>query len=181
MAPGRRILLGIGGSIAAVKSPELVRILADKGFDVTCVLTSGGAQFASSLALATFSGKPVLTQMFDNDSYRLPHLRLAEESELMLIAPASATLMSHCANGNAEDMVSLIYLATRAPVVMAPAMHPTMWEHPATQHNVKLLRERGVIFSGPYIGPLADKTRGEGRMSEPEEILQTVENVFKKK
>ena len=98
----------------------------------------------------------------------MPHLR-AENPDVFLVAPATATTIGRCANGLAEDVVSLGYLTTTAPVIMAPAMHPTMWEHPATQANIKILRDRGVQFVGPYIGPLADKTHGEGRMTEPGE------------
>lgn len=148
---------------------------------MSCVMSEGAEHFVSPLVLATFSGKPALKNMFDEHAYQMPHLRLAEESEVVLIAPASATMLARCANGLADDMVSLVYLSTMAPVVMAPAMHPTMWEHPATQANVKILRERGVIFSGPYNGPLADKSHGEGRMSEPAEIVAAVEQTLKKK
>jgi phosphopantothenoylcysteine decarboxylase/phosphopantothenate--cysteine ligase len=174
----RRILLGISGSIAAVKSPELVRLLVDRGFDVDCVMTKGATQFVAPLALATFSGRPVVEEMFGEEAWRMPHLRLAETADLMVIAPATALILGRCAQGLSEDMVSLSYITTTAPVLFAPAMHPTMWEHPATQSNVKLLRERGAHFVGPYIGPLADKTRGEGRMSEPAEILQEIEKVL---
>lgn len=177
---GSRVLLGVSGSIAAVKSPEIVRLLIDKSYDVSCVMTRGASNFVAPLALATFSGKPVHYELFDAESYRMPHLKLAEEADLMLIAPASATILARCAQGLAEDMVSLTYLTTTAPVLMAPAMHPTMWEHPATQANVKILRDRGVVFVGPFVGPLADKTRGEGRMSEPDEIVAAVEKKLNK-
>lgn len=175
-----KILLGISGSIAAVKTPELVRLLVDKEFDVTCLLTKGAEEFVSPLSLATFSGNPVLRDIFGPDAYKLPHIQLAEQAQLMLIAPASASVLSRCAMGLADDMVSLTYITTNAPVLVAPAMHPTMWEHSATQSNVKILQGRGVQFTGPYIGPLADKTRGEGRMTEPEEIVKAVEKILKK-
>jgi phosphopantothenoylcysteine synthetase/decarboxylase len=179
-----RILLGISGSIAAVKTPELVRLMVDKGWDVSCVLTTSAEQFVAPLALATFSGKPVVQGMFDAEAFRMPHLRLAEEADLMLIAPATALLLGRMAHGLTDDMVSLCYLTTTAPVVVAPAMHPTMWEHAATQQNVKLLRERGVTVVGPYAvgpyaGPLADKSHGEGRMTEPAEIVKAVEKLLK--
>ncbi len=177
---GKRILLGVTGSIAAVKTPELVRLLVDKGFDVQCVLTKEAKEFVAPLALATFSGKPAVWEMFGPDAYKMPHISFAEKADLMLIAPASTTTLARCAHGTAEDMVSLCYVTTDAPVVVAPAMHPTMWEHAATQTNVKTLRDRGVKFVGPYVGPLADKTRGEGRMSEPEEIVQVVAKILKK-
>jgi phosphopantothenoylcysteine decarboxylase/phosphopantothenate--cysteine ligase len=174
----RRVLLGVSGSIAAVKSPELVRLLVDKGFDVDCVLTQGATHFVTPLALGTFSGHPVVDEMFGHEAWRIPHLKLAEQADVMVIAPATALILARCAAGLSQDMVTLSYLTTTAPVLIAPAMHPTMWEHPATQANVKILRERGVTFVGPYIGPLADKTHGEGRMSEPSEILQAVEKAL---
>jgi phosphopantothenoylcysteine decarboxylase/phosphopantothenate--cysteine ligase len=176
----KKVLLGVSGSIAAVKAPELVRLLVDKDFDVSCVLTRGAQEFVSGLALATFCGKPVIADMFGADAYKMPHIELAEKADLMIIAPASATIIARCANGLAEEMVSLAFLTTTAPVLIAPAMHPTMWENPATQANVKALRGRKVKFVGPYIGPLADKTRGEGRMSEPAEIVKAAEKLLKK-
>ena len=180
MALNPTITLGVTGSIAAVKAPELVRLLVDKGFEVKCALSEGAEHFVSPLVLATFSRNPVAKAIFDSESYRMPHLKLAEESSVLLIAPTSATVLARCARGLAEDMVSLIYISTTAPVIMAPAMHPTMWEHPATQENVKILRDRGVIFTGPYNGPLADKSHGEGRMSEPMDIVATVEKTLKR-
>lgn len=180
MASNRRIALGVTGSIAAVKTPALVRLLVDKNYDVSCVMSEGAEQFVTPLSLSTFSGKAVVRQMFDGESHKMPHLRLAEDSDLLVIAPASATVLARCAHGLTEDMVSLVYISTTRPVIMAPAMHPTMWEHPATQENVKILKNRGVVFTGPYIGPLADKTRGEGRMSEPEQILTLIEKTLKK-
>ena len=177
---GKRVLLGVSGSIAAVKAPEIVRLLADRGFDVSCVMTKSAEEFVTPLSLATFSGKPVLSSVFGPESYQMPHLTLADEADLFIIAPASATLLGRCANGLAEDMVSLIHITTKAPVLMAPAMHPTMWEHPATQQNVRILRERGVTFVGPFNGPLADNTKGAGRMSEPEAIVAAAEKILKK-
>lgn len=179
-ASGRRVLFGVSGSIAAVKATEIVRQLVDKGFNVQCVLTPGAAEFVSPLALATFSGKPALHEMFAPDAFKLPHITFSEQADVLLIAPATASIIARCAAGLCDDMVSLSYIATKAPVLMAPAMHPSMWEHDATQANVKTLRARGVQFIGPYAGPLADKTRGEGRMSEPEEIVKAVEKILKK-
>lgn len=181
MGQGRGIVVGVSGSIAAVKSPELIRLLVDKNYDVTCVLTPSAEKFVAPLSLSAFSGKPAISSLFGEESYQMPHLKLAGEADLLVVAPASATVLARCARGLAEDMISLLYITTTAPVVFAPAMHPTMWEHPATQENVKILRERGAIFTGPFIGPLADKTRGEGRMSEPADIVQIVEQVLKRK
>lgn len=170
----RRVVLGVTGSIAAVKAPELVRLLLDRDYEVDCFMTEGGKQFAAPLALATFTNRPVVDQMFGDEAWKMPHLR-AENPDVFLIAPATAAAIARCATGIADDIVSLGYLTTTAPVIIAPAMHPSMWEHPATQANVKTLRDRGAIFVGPYVGPLADKSHGEGRMSEPAEIVAAVE------
>jgi|ERR1044071_2970432 phosphopantothenoylcysteine decarboxylase/phosphopantothenate--cysteine ligase len=178
---GKNILLGISGSIAAVKAPELVRLLLDKNYKVRCLLTSGATQFVSPLALSTFTGEKAVSELFGEEAYQLPHLKWASEADIFVVAPASATVLARCAFGLAEDMVSLSYLNVASPVLMAPAMHNTMWEHPATQASVKILKERGVSFVGPYQGPLADQTRGEGRMEEPHEIVKAVETLLKKR
>ncbi len=175
------VILGVTGSIAAIKAPKLVRLLMEKGVDVHCVMTPNAAHFVTPFVLSTLSGAPVITDMFDSTAAHLPHLKVAEEADVFLIAPASAATIARCARGVAEDMVSLTYLATKAPVLMAPAMHDTMWDHPATQENVKILKSRGVQFVGPGIGPLADNTQGEGRFSEPEEIVSAVEKILSKK
>lgn len=180
-SPRPRILLGVTGSIAAVKAPELVRLLSDKGWDIQCVLTKEAEKFVSALALSTFSGKPALVDMIGPDAFKLPHITFSEQADLMLIAPASATMIARCAHGLAEDLVSLCYITVETPVLMAPAMHPSMWEHPATHDNVKVLKSRGVHFVGPYVGLLADKTRGDGRMSEPVEIVKAVEKILSSK
>lgn len=177
-ASGRRILVGVSGSIAAVKTPELVRLLVDKQFDVQCVLTKSANQFVSSLALATFTRHAVVDDVFGPDAYQLPHIVHAEHADLFVVAPATVTVLGKFAAGLADDMVSLCYITTKAPVLVAPAMHPSMWEHAATQANVETLRKRGVQFTGPTMGPLADKTRGDGRMSEPSEIVAAIEKIL---
>ena len=180
-APRRHVVLGVTGSIAAVKAPEIVRLLVDKDVDVSCVMTRGAEQFVSALALATFSGRPVVQDVFGPEAYQLPYLRLADEADLLLIAPLSTTALARMAMGLSQDMVTLTYLATKAPTLVAPAMHPPMWEHPATQDNVALLKKRGVIFEGPFVGPLADRTHGEGRMAEPEKVVAAVEKLLSKR
>jgi phosphopantothenoylcysteine decarboxylase/phosphopantothenate--cysteine ligase len=175
---GRRVLLGITGSIAAVKTPELVRQLRDRSFQVSVVMTKSAEQFVSTLALSTFCGEKTISDMFDFEFHRMPHLQLSAEADVMVIAPITATILARCVYGLAEDMVTLSFMNTTAPVLMAPAMHTTMWEHPATQLNVKTLKERGVLFVGPYQGPLADYSRGEGRMAEVEEIINSIERLL---
>lgn len=176
----RKILLGISGSIAAVKAPQIVRLFIDRGFDVQCLLTRGADKFVAPLPLATFSGHPVYSDVFGDDAYQIPYLRFADEAAALVIAPASTNMIARMAHGLTEDVVSLVYAATKAPVFVAPAMHPPMWENAATQDNVKILKARKVTFLGPNIGPLADKSHGEGRMFEPEQIVDAVEKSLKK-
>jgi phosphopantothenoylcysteine decarboxylase/phosphopantothenate--cysteine ligase len=167
----KRVVLGVSGSIAAVKAPELVRSLKESGFDVRCVLTHDASKFVATTPLAVFSGHPVHQDMFGPDVHEMPHLRLAAEADLFLVAPATAGLLAKFAHGLTDDFVSLTYLPTAAPVLVAPAMHPTMWTHAATQANVALLKQRGVGFVGPRIGLLADNTIGDGRLAEPADIV----------
>lgn len=174
------VLLGVSGSIAAVKAPALVRLLVDHDFHVRCVLTNSAEKFVSPLVLSTFSGEPVISDIFNVEAHKMYHLKWAEEAKVMLLAPTSAATLARCAQGLSEDMVTLMYLTTTAPVIVAPAMHNTMWEHPATQNNTRILKERGATFVGPYQGPLADNSYGEGRMADPEEIVKAVEALVQK-
>ena len=173
----KKIVLGITGSIAAFKTPEIVRILKKKGFDVACVLTPAASQFVTPFVLSALSGEKAVSDMFDPDAAHISHLKMAEEADLFLIAPASAATLARCAQGIAEDMVSVVYLATKAPVLKAPAMHDTMWNHPATQKNVEILKERGAKFVGPIEGDLADGSSGPGRMSDVNEIVRMAERI----
>ena len=174
----KNILVGVTGSIAAVKSTEIVRLLKDRGFHVRCVMTRSAEQFITPVSLGCLSSAPVVTNMFGEDAWSIPHIRLPEESDLMVIAPVTATVLARCAMGIADEIVTLSYMNMKGPVLMAPAMHTTMWEHPGVQANVRILKERGVHFIGPYQGPLADQSRGEGRMAEPGEIITTIENIL---
>lgn len=181
MGNGKTIALGITGSIAAVKAPELVRLFRDKGFTVHCVLTSSAKEFVSPMALAALSAEPVYSDLFGAESYKMPHLSVAAAADLFVVAPLTATVLSRMAYGLAEDLVTLTYITTTAPTLIAPAMHNTMWEHPATQTSTKILRDRGVNIIGPYQGPLADQTRGDGRMADPAEIVQVAETLLAQK
>lgn len=176
-----RILLGVSGSIAAVKATEVVRLLREAGHEVHCVLTESAAQFVSPLSLATFSGNPVHHQMFGPEAYQMPHLTLSANADVMLVVAASASTLARCATGEAEDLVGLCYITTTAPVLFAPAMHDTMWAHPAVQQNVKTLQSRGATFIGPVKGNLADQTSAVGRMSEPKDIVAAVEKALEGK
>jgi len=169
----RRILLAISGGIAAYKTPELVRLLRRAGHEVRCVLTPEAARFVSPLALQAVSNLSVRQDLFDpGEEGEIDHIGLADWADLVLIAPCTANLMAKMAHGLADDLVSTVLLATRAPVLVAPAMNVNMWSHPATQANLAILRERGLAFVGPEAGELACGWEGLGRMSEPTTIAE---------
>ena len=175
----RRILLIISGGIAAYKSLDLIRRLRERGASVRCILTSGAQQFITPLAAASLSGNPVHTDLFSlTQESEMGHLRLAQESDLVLVAPATADLLAKMAGGIADDLAATALLATDKPVLVAPAMNWRMWQHAATQANVALLRERGVRQIGPDAGALAEGETGLGRMAEPLEIVAAVEALF---
>jgi phosphopantothenoylcysteine decarboxylase/phosphopantothenate--cysteine ligase len=173
------VLLAVGGGIAAVKAPELVRILCKAGHAVRCATTRNAAQFVTPLALQVLSGESVRTDLFDPEQEgRIDHIALADWADAVVVAPATADLLAKMAHGLADDLVSTLLLATRAPVLVAPSMNVNMWRHAATQSNVAVLRERGVRFVGPDSGWLACGWEGEGRMAEPAEIADEVERAL---
>lgn len=174
---GKKILLGVTGSIAAYKSLQIVRGLRAAGAQIDVVMTSTARDFASALTLQVFSGRPVLTDLFD-PHHALAHLTLAEEADLVLIAPATANFIAKMSCGLADDLLSTLLLATRAPVFIAPAMDIGMWEHPAVLLNRVRLCERGVRFIGPENGPLASGKVGMGRMTDETEIIDTITSFF---
>lgn len=164
----RRILLAITGGIAAYKTPELLRALRKAGHEVRCALTSEAERFVSPLVLQSLSGRSVRADLFDaGEEGEIDHIGLADWAELVLVAPATANSMAKMAHGLADDLVSTVLLATRAPVLLAPAMNVNMWSHPATQTNLAVLRSRGIDFVGPEAGELACGWEGLGRMSDP--------------
>jgi phosphopantothenoylcysteine decarboxylase/phosphopantothenate--cysteine ligase len=167
----RRILIAVTGGIAAYKVPELVRTLRRAGHSVRCVLTSAAAHFVSPLVLQSLTGHPARADLFDpSEEGEIDHIALADWAELVIVAPATANVLARMRHGIADDLVTTILLATRAPIVAAPAMNVNMWRHPATQENVGVLLERGVRTVGPETGELACGWQGEGRMSEPAAI-----------
>jgi phosphopantothenoylcysteine decarboxylase/phosphopantothenate--cysteine ligase len=173
---GRRVLLAVSGGIAAYKVPELVRGLRRAGHRVRCALTPEAGHFVAALALQTVSGEAVRSELFDPaEEGAIDHIALADWAEAVVVAPATANLLAKLAGGHASDLVSTLLLATRAPVLVAPAMNVNMWRHPATKANVATLRERGVRFVGPAAGALACGWEGEGRMAEPAEIQGALE------
>jgi len=162
-----------------VKAPELVRVLRKAGHAVRCATTRNAAQFVAPLALQTLSGESVRTDLFDPEQEgRIDHIALADWADAVVVAPATADLLAKMAHGLADDLVSTLLLATRAPVLVAPSMNVNMWRHAATQANVGVLRERGVRFVGPDSGWLACGWEGEGRMAEPAAIADEVERAL---
>ncbi len=172
MEPGR-ILLAVTGGIAAYKAPEVVRALQRDGHEVRCVLTSAATRFVAPLTLQTLTGEAVRCDLFDpSEEGEIDHIRLADWADLVIVAPATADMLAKLSHGLADDLVSAVLLATRAPVLVAPAMNVNMWKHPATQANLEVLRGRGVDFVGPEVGELACGWEGEGRMSEAGTIAE---------
>jgi phosphopantothenoylcysteine decarboxylase/phosphopantothenate--cysteine ligase len=175
----RRVLVAVTGGIAAYKVPEVIRTLVRAGCAVRCATTANAAQFVTPLVLQTLSGESVRTDLFDREAEgQIDHIALADWAELVVVAPATANALAKLATGIADDLVSTLLLATRAPVLVAPAMNVNMWQHPATQANVATLRERGVRFVGPASGALAWGWEGEGRMAEPVEIAAEAERCL---
>lgn len=172
----RRIVVAVTGGIAAYKTPELVRSLVRSGHAVRCVATRAAASFVTPLVLQTLTGSPVRTELLDPaEEGEIDHIELADWADLVVVAPATAHTLARMAAGLADDLVCAIALATRAPILAVPAMNVNMWTHPATRHNVEMLRERGVRFLGPESGDLACGWRGHGRMSEPDAIAAAAE------
>src|SRR5689334_16241049 len=171
----KRVLLIIGGGIAAYKSLELIRRLMETGADVRVVMTKAAQQFVTPLAAGALAGGRVFTDLFDTaQEFDVGHIRLARECDLIVVAPATADLMAKMANGLADDLASTVLLATDKPVLLAPAMNPYMWKHPATQRNVTRLRADGIAMIGPNAGEMAERGEaGLGRMAEPIEIADT--------
>ena len=176
---GKRVLLIIAGGIAAYKSLELIRRLRERGAAVRCVLTRAGAEFVTPLAVASLSGDKVFSDLFSlTDEAEMGHIRLSREADLVVVAPATADLIAKMAHGLADDLASTALLATDKPVLIAPAMNPEMWEHPATRRNVAQLEADGVRQVGPAQGDMACGETGVGRMAEPDEILAAIAGLL---
>ncbi|GIX19395.1 bifunctional phosphopantothenoylcysteine decarboxylase/phosphopantothenate synthase [Erythrobacter cryptus] len=175
MAGRPRILLVVGGGIAAYKACELVRLIRKGGAEVTCVLTRGGQQFVTPLALAALSENPVYTNLFDlKNEAEMGHIQLSREADLVVVCPATADLLAKMAAGIADDLATTLILATDKPVLAVPAMNVRMWEHAATQRNVALLQAAGVTVLHPDQGPMACGEFGYGRLPEPEAIWRAI-------
>jgi phosphopantothenoylcysteine decarboxylase/phosphopantothenate--cysteine ligase len=180
MLAGKRILLIIGGGIAAYKALDLIRRLRDAGAGVTPVLTKAGAEFVTPLSVAALAGGRVYSDLFDlTDEAEMGHIQLSRVADLIVVAPGTADLMAKMAQGHANDLASTILLATDTPVLVAPAMNVRMWDHAATRRNVDRLRADGVLFVGPNEGEMACGEYGPGRMAEPMEIVAAVAAALK--
>jgi phosphopantothenoylcysteine decarboxylase/phosphopantothenate--cysteine ligase len=174
---GRRIVLGVCGGIAAYKAVEVCRRLVDDGAHVVPVMTESATRFVGQVTLSALASEPVRTSLWD-DGDPIPHTRLGQSADLVLVAPATARLLAALATGYSHDLLTNTLLATRAPVVVCPAMHTEMWEHPAVRDNVDTLRSRGVVVVEPESGRLAGGDVGAGRLADPEAIVSAVERVL---
>ncbi|MEI6160704.1 MAG: bifunctional phosphopantothenoylcysteine decarboxylase/phosphopantothenate--cysteine ligase CoaBC [Roseococcus sp.] len=177
MLHGRKILLIVSGSVAAFKALMLVRLLRAEGATVRAVLTAGGARFVTEESLAAITGEAVQDDLWAAEA-EIGHIRLARWADAVVVAPASANRLAQMAQGLAPDLAGCILLATRAPVLVAPAMNPAMWAHPATQANIATLAARGLHFIGPEDGPMAEPESGPGRLSEPEAIAYAIRTLL---
>ena len=180
MLVGKRILLIIAGGIAAYKSLELIRRLRERAAAVRTILTKGGAEFVTPLAVSALTEDKVYQDLFSlTDESEMGHIELSRAADLLVVAPATADLMAKMAMGLADDLASTALLATDKPVMIAPAMNVRMWLHPATQANLRVLESRGVLRVGPNEGDMACGEYGPGRMAEPSEILAAIEAHFR--
>ncbi len=169
-----KVVLGVAGGIAAYKACSLLRLLTEAGHDVTVVPTASALHFVGEATWSALSGKPVHTDVW-SDITQVPHVRIGQQADLVVVAPATADLIARAATGQADDLLTTVLLTARCPVVMAPAMHTEMWEHPATQANVATLSERGVHVVPPASGRLTGRDTGPGRLPEPEELYAVCE------
>lgn len=179
MLANKHILLIIGGGIAAFKSLDLIRRLRERGAEVTPVLTRAGEEFVTPLSVSALAGSKVYRDLFDlGDEAEMGHIQLSRVADLVVVAPATADLMAKMAQGLANDLASTLLLATDKPVMIAPAMNVRMWDHPATQRNLKTLQGDGIKVVGPNEGDMACGEHGPGRMAEPLEIVAAIEAQF---
>jgi phosphopantothenoylcysteine decarboxylase/phosphopantothenate--cysteine ligase len=172
-----RIVLGVSGGIAAYKACEILRRLTEGGHDVTVVPTANALRFVGETTFAALSGKPLATDVFTSAD-RIPHVRLGREADLVLVAPATADLIARQAAGRADDLLTNVLLTATCPVLVCPAMHTEMWQHPATTQNVATLRSRGIVVLDPASGRLAGADSGVGRLPEPGEIVGIAEALL---
>lgn len=176
---GKRILLIIGGGIAAYKACELVRLIRKEGADITCVLTEGGSHFVTAMTLAALSENPVHTTLWDlKNEVEMGHIQLSRQADLVVVCPATADLMARMAAGIADDLATTLLLATDKPVLAVPAMNVRMWQHPATVRNVATLRSDGVSVMEPDVGAMACGEFGPGRLPEPAVVVSEIARML---
>lgn len=176
---GKRILLIVGGGIAAYKACELVRLLRADGAKVRCVLTAAGHHFVTPMTLAALSEDKVYTDLFDlKDEAEMGHIQLSREADLLVVAPATADLMAKMAQGIADDLATTLLLATDKPVLVAPAMNVRMWQHPATRRNVATLKHDGITIVEPDEGAMACGEFGPGRLPEPVALVEAIRKAL---
>ena len=178
MLAGKRIVLGVTGGIAAYKAVEISRRLVDAGAHVVPVMTKGAEHFLGATTLSALASEPVRTRLWDDPDTPIPHTKIGQGADLVLVAPATARLVAAYRMGLSTDLLTNVLLATRAPVIICPAMHTEMWEHPAVVDNIAVLRARGVHVVDPEAGRLAGGDVGAGRLASPESIFATVERLL---
>lgn len=172
-----KVVLGVSGGIAAYKACELLRRLTESGHDVRVVPTAASLNFVGEATWAALSGNPASTEVWES-VHEVPHVRIGQSADLVVVAPATADLLAKAAHGLADDLLTNTLLTARCPVVFAPAMHTEMWEHPATRENVATLRRRGAVVIEPAVGRLTGKDTGKGRLPDPEEIFEVCARVL---
>jgi len=177
MISGKKVVLGITGGIAAYKSVEVVRRLVESGAHVAPIMTSGAKRFIGEVTLSALASEPVKSSLWDEDD-PIPHTTLGQEADVILVAPATARLIGTYAAGISNDLLTATLLASRAPVILCPAMHTEMWEHPAVQENIRMLQNRGVTIVAPEDGKLAGGDVGKGRLASPSAIVSAVEQTL---
>lgn len=173
-----KVVLGVSGGIAAYKACELLRRLTESGHDVRVVPTAASLNFVGEATWAALSGNPATQQVWES-VHEVPHVRIGQTADLVVVAPATADMLAKAAHGLADDLLTNTLLTARCPVVFAPAMHTEMWEHPATQENVATLRRRGAVVIEPAVGRLTGKDTGKGRLPDPEEIYEVCRHVLR--
>jgi len=177
MISGKKVVLGITGGIAAYKSVEVVRRLVESGAHVAPIMTSGAKRFIGEVTLSALASEPVKSSLWDEDD-PIPHTTLGQEADVILVAPATARLIGTYAAGISNDLLTATLLASRAPVILCPAMHTEMWDHPAVQENIRMLQNRGVTIVAPEDGKLAGGDVGKGRLASPNAIVSAVEQTL---
>ncbi|MER7734420.1 bifunctional phosphopantothenoylcysteine decarboxylase/phosphopantothenate--cysteine ligase CoaBC [Streptomyces erythrochromogenes] len=174
-----KVVLGVSGGIAAYKACELLRRLTESGHDVRVVPTAASLNFVGEATWAALSGNPASTEVWET-VHEVPHVRIGQGADLVVVAPATADMLAKAAHGLADDLLTNTLLTARCPVVFAPAMHTEMWEHPATRENVATLRRRGALVIEPAVGRLTGKDTGKGRLPDPEEIFEVCRQVLRR-